>query len=118
MSITLVGVILMYILVLTRSRSDASVLTSSIAALYCLYLQWSALSSDQTKKCNKNLNTSSNIIAQIVLGLCFTVTALVIISTSTKKSDEENATARVGGHIIEKEEDLEDKEDIETTGKD
>jgi hypothetical protein len=52
------------------------------------------------------------------LGLLFTVSALVIISTSTKKNDEENPTARVGGHIIENEDDLHHKEDIEATGKD
>ena len=46
MSITACGVFLMYGLVLTRSRKDASVLTSAIASFYCLYLQWSALSSD------------------------------------------------------------------------
>jgi hypothetical protein len=46
MSVTLVGTILMYCLPVLRSRSDASVLTSAIATLYCLYLQWSALSSD------------------------------------------------------------------------
>ena len=49
--------------------------------------------------------------------MLFTVIALVIISTSTKKNDEGNPTARVGGHIIENEEDLNNKEDIETTGK-
>jgi len=47
MTFTLVGIVAMYGLVLLRSRKDASILTSSIAATYCLYLQWAALSSDQ-----------------------------------------------------------------------
>lgn len=38
MTVTLVGVIAMYGLVLLRSRKDSSILTSSIAANYCLYL--------------------------------------------------------------------------------
>ena len=38
MSFTLVGIVAMYGLVLLRSRKDASILTSSIAATYCLYL--------------------------------------------------------------------------------
>jgi len=46
MTFTLIGIIAMYALVLIRSRKDASILTSSIAGFYCLYLQWSALSSN------------------------------------------------------------------------
>lgn len=46
MSFTLIGIILMYGLIFISSRKDASILTSSIASLYCLYLQWTALSSD------------------------------------------------------------------------
>jgi hypothetical protein len=38
MTVTLIGIILMYGLVLVRTRADASVLTSSIASCYCLYL--------------------------------------------------------------------------------
>jgi hypothetical protein len=38
MTVTVVGCVLMYGLVLLRSRQDASILTSSIAATYCLYL--------------------------------------------------------------------------------
>ena len=37
-SITCVGIALMYLLVVLRVREDASVLTSAIASLYCLYL--------------------------------------------------------------------------------
>jgi len=117
MSITLVGVVMMYGLVLTRSRKDASVLTSSIASFYCLYLQWSALSSDQDATCNSNYATASNTTSQILVGLGFTVAVLIIISSSTKSSDEDNTTANVGAHIMESDETIQDKEDIETTGK-
>jgi len=42
---------------------------------------------------------------------------LIIISGSTKASDENNATATVGAHIMEDDNTIQDKEDIETTGK-
>ena len=100
MSVTLVAIILMYGLALARTRKDASVLTSSIAALYCLYLQWSALSNDPDKNCNSNLDSVSNIVLQIFIGLGFTFTFLVIISSSTNKNTEG------GSHLIENEDDL------------
>jgi hypothetical protein len=45
-TITLVSGVFFYVVVLFRTRDDASILTSSIVLLYCLYLQWSALSSN------------------------------------------------------------------------
>jgi len=62
MTVTLIGIILMYGLVLVRSRADASILTSSIASCYCLYLQWAALSSDDNSSCNSNYNSSGNAV--------------------------------------------------------
>ena len=70
------------------------------------------MSSDPEKKCNSNLDSVANIVLQIFIGLGFTVTVLVIISSSTKKNAEGNATAQVGGHIIENEDNLESKEDF------
>ena len=61
MTATMVGIIAMYALVLLRARKDASILTSSIAAAYCLYLQWSALSSDGDPECNKRLGEKFNV---------------------------------------------------------
>lgn len=60
MTLTLIGSIVMYGLVLLRTRPDASVLTSGIAILYCLYLQWSALSADPNAECNKLTNNGTN----------------------------------------------------------
>ena len=62
MSVTLIGIILMYVIVLLRTREDASVLTSSIAACYCLYLQWAALSSDDNQDCNTNYDNTGNAV--------------------------------------------------------
>jgi len=46
MTITMLGILAMYALVPMRTRKDASILTSGIASIYCLYLQWSAMSAD------------------------------------------------------------------------
>jgi len=45
------------------------------------------------------------------------VAVLVIISGSTKSSDENNLSANVGAHIMEDDETIKDKEDIETNNK-
>lgn len=108
MTFTLLGVVAMYGLVLLRSREDASILTSSVAACYCLYLQWAALSSD-TEQDFPKIDRTSNAIWQIFGGLFVTMVALFIISGSTKTSEEANLTSDAGGHILENKEDLDDK---------
>jgi hypothetical protein len=112
MCVTAVGVVAMHALVLKTTRPDASVLTSAIAASYILYLQWSALSSDADAAANDNLRSPSNTTAQILLGLFFTLMCLVIVSSSTKSADETNVTAAAADHLVEKQEDLEDKAEI------
>lgn len=42
---------------------------------------------------------------------------LVIISGSKKSNEENNVTANVGSHIMENDETIEDKVDIEKSGK-
>ena len=107
MTVTTLGVVAMYGLVFLRSRKDASVLTSAIASLYCLYLQWTALSSDINTECNPNLSNHGTVIWQIVLGMVFTVISLFTISASTKSGEETSVAAEAGGHLLEKKEDLE-----------
>lgn len=116
-TITVVGILLMHGLVLLRSREDASVLTSAIASLYCLYLQWSALSSDSNADCNGNLFSDSISWMQIVFGMIFTGVSLFIISGSTKAQKEANLTSDAGAHLMEKEEDVEDRPDADINGK-
>ena len=101
----------MYGLVLLRSREDASVLTSGIASLYCLYLQWTALSSGNDLTCNPSLGNRGLVIWQIWLGIFFTVVGLFTISASTKSEDETSVTAGAGGRLLEKKEDLENRPD-------
>lgn len=102
MTVTLLGILAMYGLVLIRSRKDASILTSSIATFYCLYLQWSALSSDTNVSSNPTWGKTGTDVLQIVMGCFFTVTSLFVISASTKSNDETNLTSEAGGHLMEK----------------
>merc|ERR1719263_555291 len=43
--------------------------------------------------------------------MIFTVVSLFVISASTKKNDENTVTAEAGGHLLEKEDDLENRPD-------
>ena len=53
-------------------RKDASDLTSTIVILYCLFLQWSALSSNPDTECNPNEDSSGNAVARLVCNLIIT----------------------------------------------
>ena len=108
-TITLVCGIAFYVLVIMRTRKDASILTSALVFTYILYLQWSALASNPNKTCNPFGGSASNTVAQISLGLFFTFICMVVISGSTKSSDDQTTlTQQVNGGLME------DKED--TTG--
>ena len=62
-SITLGAIILMFILQMTGFiRKDGSVLTHFLVSFYCLYLQWTALSSSLDKKCNINYGNRTNSV--------------------------------------------------------
>ena len=116
MSVTLIAIIAMYVLNLLRSRKDATICTSSIAACYILYLQWTALSSDNDHSCIKDFDAraTSNTVWQIVAGLCFTLVSLTIISGSST-TNEDKPSENLGQHIMEKKEDLEDRPSINET---
>ena len=86
--ITTVAVVGMHVLVFFKPRQDASILTSSIASVYILYLQWSALSSDRNSHCNPNLNQGSNVFWQISLGLFVTFVSLGMSGATIKSEDE------------------------------
>jgi hypothetical protein len=88
----------MYALIFLKTRKDASILTSSIASLYCLYLQWTAMSSDSKKEYNENLSSGLNNSMQIALGMFFTVFSLFVISSSTAGNGE-----GAGSHLMENE---------------
>jgi nicotinamide riboside transporter PnuC len=89
-----IGVV-MYAVVFLRTREDASLLTSALVLAYCLYLQWSALSSNTDATCNPfqnpGLNNTANTITMMVLGLLFTFASLFVISATTKKDSESDS---------------------------
>ena len=116
-----------YVIVIFRTRPDASMLTSSIIWSYHLYLQWSAMSSNPSTECNKFQNSAGNTTGEICVGLFFTFLALVVIGGSTTKETDSTVTGAVSAHMMEKEEDVQPKNqnyskvgqptDLEGTGK-
>lgn len=91
-------------LVFFRTREDASILTSSIVMTYLLYLQWSALASNPNEECNPFQESAANTTLQIIVGLIFTFFSLLIISSSTRKSDSTNLTTKINQPLMEDEE--------------
>lgn len=82
----------MYGLVFLRTRSDASIFTSSLVLTYCLYLQWNALSSSPVLGCNPYVITGKqpwNRTLMTIMGLIFTFLSLMIISASTFKEEKD-----------------------------
>jgi len=86
--ITLAAIVVMFVLKFVRAREDASILTNALAGLYCLYLQWSALSSNPDRSCNKNHGSRSNAVLQIILGMVVTMFALFMMSGTQPTGDE------------------------------
>ena len=114
---TVLGV-LMYGVVLVRTRNDASMLTSAIVWSYQLYLQWSAMSSKNDPVCNPYLNSAGNTTMEIIMGLFFTFLCLLVVGGSTTKEQDGTLTSDMAGHMMEKEEDATSyqKVDLEGTG--
>lgn len=113
---TVLGV-LMYGVVLIRTRKDASMLTSAIVWSYQLYLQWSAMSSSPNQQCNPYTSSSGNTTAEIILGLFFTFLSLLIVGGSTTKGDP-TVTDTMSAHMMENENEVSyQKVDVEAGGK-
>ena len=101
MVITLIFGIFFYVIVVFRTRPDASLLTSSIVFLYNLYLQWSAMASNPDSNCNPFIVSSTFTATYISLGLFFTMLALIIIAASTKNEDKQTVATAVNDHLME-----------------
>jgi hypothetical protein len=116
-SITCAVAVLMYGLVLLRTRQDASIMTSAFVFTYSLYLQWSALSSDTDITCNPYKFSEANTYTILVLGLIFTFTVLFVISASTKQADNESVAMAANAALLDDEQDSGEKvADIEEGG--
>ena len=121
---TSIVLFVMYALVFFRTRTDASVFTSALVGSYCLYLQWSAMSSNTDKACNpfnensnSGLNSTGNTITMMILGLIFTFAALFVVSATTHKAEDSNLTTDVNRALLEDEADSGEKVgDIEENG--
>ena len=77
----------MYVLQFAGVRQDASIFTTGLAALYILYLQWTALSADPDITCNPKRGTG-NAVGQILLGVVVTFFALFMMSGTAPTGDD------------------------------
>jgi hypothetical protein len=84
--VTIVFAILFFVFVLLRFRDDASILTSSIVAIYSAYLGWSAMASIPNTSCNPFTVSNANTICQIFIGMVITFFALISISVMSRSS--------------------------------
>ena len=103
MIITVLLGCVMYGIVILRTRKDASVLTSALVLSYCLYLQWSALSSKDDEHCNPYMNSGANTTMEICIGLFFTFVSLLVISSTNASDDEQNLTTQLAAGVQENE---------------
>lgn len=111
MTCTVVLAIVLYAVVILKAREDSSMFTSSLVVTYCLYLQWSALSSDMDPTCNpfsfaiinNPHNAKANTITMMVMGLIFTFVSLLTISGKTRKVDESGLATTLNSQMIEDE---------------
>lgn len=90
-SLTIVFIVMMFILqMIGKSRPSSSILTHFLVAFYCLYLQWTALSSSSDEACNANYGSSGNSLRQIFFGMAWTIFALFfyIANMSTEDMEE------------------------------
>lgn len=74
--VTTVLSVLMQFVVCLRLRSDASELTSALVILYCLFLQWSALSSNPDPVCNPHQDSSGTATGRMVISMIVTFVAM------------------------------------------
>lgn len=84
--ITTVASLVMQFITCFGLRKDASELTSAIVILYCLFLQWSALSSNPDAECNPNDNSAGNAILRLVFNLL--VTFLTMFTAAATVEDD------------------------------
>ena len=71
--------------------------TSSLVVAYCLYMQWSALSSNPSSSCNpfsaystdSTHNAKANTATMMTFGLLFTFVSLFVVGGKTKSNSDE-----------------------------
>lgn len=99
-TITLIMAVIFFVLVILKTREDASILTTAIVFLYCLFLSWAAMASRPTTECNPFLDSSSNFTFQVLFGFLITIITLIVAAAST--TDSGSGTEGKAGGIAKK----------------
>ena len=61
-----------YLMVIFKTRKDASLFTSSVVSGYIAYLGWAAMASIPNDTCNPFLDSTANTYSQIFVGMFIT----------------------------------------------
>jgi len=64
-------------------RENATIFTVSIIAPYLTYLSWTSLASQPSEECNPFMLSVGNTIAQVLVGVLFTVITVTSIATAS-----------------------------------
>lgn len=116
--LTCVFVVIFFVLVLVRTREDASIFTASIVTAYITYLSWASLSSHPDYECNPMLGSSANTAWQIIVGFFFTFITLFVTSAVSKGDGTEDKGFAGAAKNVMAEDEEELKNNIEMTNAD
>lgn len=116
--VTILFGIIFTVLVVLKTREDASILTNALVMSYALFLSWSAMASRPEESCNPFTNHAANTLYQIGLGLLFTTISLMSISMITKAESGESHVATMNAPLVESDEADDEVGDIPQVGKD
>ena len=105
----------MQFIVCFRLRDDASELTSALVILYCLFLQWSALSSNPDPLCNPYADSAGNATARLSLNLIVTFAAMFTAAGTVE--DEEPVKTSLNEPFLTSNVDVEAYKSVEPEGK-
>ena len=104
MTITTIAAVVMQIITCFGLRKDASELTSAIVILYCLFLQWSALSSYPDAECNPYDDSSGNAVARLVINLVITFitmfTAAATVDDDAPVAEAESSSEQLNEALL------------------
>jgi len=89
------------VLVILKTRENASLFTTSAMHLYLVYLTWTALASRPTDSCNPFYQEDHGTILQILFGLVFTFITLIILAFSKRDTDKEHVENRLKNMVAE-----------------
>ncbi len=111
---TSIAAFVMQFIVCFRLREDASELTSALVILFCLFQQWSALTSNPDPLCNPYADSAGNATARLSLNLI--VTFVAMFTAAATFEDEEPVKTSLNEPFLESALDAANAKSVESKG--